>query len=78
MVKAFVLINTEGPAHETDLNQLKNLTGVISVNLVYGIYDLVCHIQVKGMVTLKDLVFKKIRLVEHVTSTVTLICDEIN
>ena len=76
MVKAFVLINSEGPAHETDLNQLKNLAGAISVNLVNGNYDVVCFIEATDMVTLKNLVFKKIRLVEHVTSTITLICEE--
>ena len=71
--KAFVLINTE-LGQETDvLNRLKELNEVKEAHLVYGVYDIIVRVETDTMQELKDVVSWKIRRLDKVRSTLTMI-----
>jgi len=70
---AFVLINTE-MASETDVNrELREIEEVKEVYGVYGVYDLVARVEAETMQKLKDVISSKIRRLENVRSTLTMI-----
>ena len=73
MEVAFVLINTE-MASETDVNrELREIEEVKEVYGVYGVYDLVVRVEAETMQKLKDVISSKIRRLENVRSTLTMI-----
>jgi DNA-binding Lrp family transcriptional regulator len=78
MPKAFVLINTEIGAEADVLSQLKKVEGVGKDNAfaVYGVYDIVAMVQADTMDKLKDTVTWKIRRLDKVRSTLTMIVVE--
>lgn len=78
MPKAFVLINTEIGAEADVLDQLKKVEGVGKENAfaVYGVYDIVAMVQADTMDKLKDTVTWKIRRLDKVRSTLTMIVVE--
>ncbi len=78
MPKAFVLINTEIGAEADVLGQLKKVEGVGKDNAfaVYGVYDIVAMVQADTMDKLKDTVTWKIRRLDKVRSTLTMIVVE--
>ena len=70
---AFVLINTE-MASETDVSgELREIEEVKEVYGVYGVYDLVVRVEAETMQKLKDVISSKIRRLENVRSTLTMI-----
>ncbi len=76
MAYAFILINTEIGAEEEVLNTLKNMDEVVEAYIVYGVYDLICKIQAPTMDQLKEVVTTKLRGLDRVRSTMTMICVE--
>jgi len=72
-LKAYVLINTKlGSEHEITeaLRSVKEITAVYSI---YGVYDLVARVEAETMDKVKEIVFNKIRSLDQVKSTITLI-----
>jgi DNA-binding Lrp family transcriptional regulator len=76
MPSAFVLINVEAGTEDTVLKQIKNIGTVEEGYISYGVYDLVIKIKADTMEALKETVTKKIRAVDLVRSTLTLIITE--
>jgi DNA-binding Lrp family transcriptional regulator len=76
MPKAFVLINVESGAEEEVLRELKKIEGVEEAYFSYGVYDLITKIKADSMEKLKDMVSKKLRTINRVRSTLTLIMME--
>ena len=76
MPKAFVLINVESGAEEEVLRELKKLEGVEEAFFSYGVYDLITRIKADSMEKLKEMVSKKLRTINRVRSTLTLIMME--
>ncbi|MCX6822265.1 MAG: Lrp/AsnC ligand binding domain-containing protein [Candidatus Aenigmarchaeota archaeon] len=78
MPKAFVLINTEIGAEADVLSQLEKVEGVGKDNAfaVYGVYDVVAIVQADTMDKLKDTVTWKVRRLDKVRSTLTMIVVE--
>lgn len=72
MRRAFVLINSELGNEAKLQSELKKIEGVIGVYLVYGVYDMVVEVEAESEHRLKDIVFSRIRSLEHVRSTLTL------
>ena len=69
----FVLINTdlgEGTAVEEELNEISEVKDVYGV---YGVYDFVVRLEAETMQQLKDVITTKIRRLNHVRSTLTMI-----
>ena len=73
MSTAFVLITSELGFDAEVLQNLKVVKGVKQVSTVYGVYDLVVKVQGDTMDTLKDTIHLKIRKLDHVKSTLTMI-----
>lgn len=73
---AFVLINAEiGSEHEL-LQDLKKIPNVKEAHAVYGVYDIVAKVEAETMEKLKELVTWKIRRLDKVRSTLTMIVME--
>jgi DNA-binding Lrp family transcriptional regulator len=73
---AFLLINTDLGEGEELENSLKDIPEVREVFSVYGVYDLVVKLEAKTMQQLKDTITTKIRRLNHVRSTLTMIVIE--
>jgi DNA-binding Lrp family transcriptional regulator len=73
MAQAYVLVNVEAGSEDTVLNQLKALDIVEEAYISYGVYDLVIKVKKDTMEGLKEALIKKIRTIEKVRSTLTLI-----
>jgi DNA-binding Lrp family transcriptional regulator len=74
MTTAFVLINTETGSKV--LSDLKKIDGVQEAFAVYGVYDIVARINADSMVKLKELITWRIRRLENIKSTLTMIVME--
>lgn len=77
MVTAVILINVE-PAHTVAVAEtLSDMAGISEVYSVAGNYDLVAVLRVKENAALADLVAERIRGVEGVVRTETLIAFQV-
>ena len=76
MPKAFVLINAELGAEDSLIKELKNTENVSEVYVVYGVYDIVAKIEADTMEKVKETITWKIRRMERVRSTLTMIVVE--
>jgi DNA-binding Lrp family transcriptional regulator len=73
---AFVLINAEIGSEDEVLKQLKVLPNVKESYVVYGVYDIVAKVSADTMDKLKEIVTWKIRRLDKVRSTLTMIVVE--
>jgi DNA-binding Lrp family transcriptional regulator len=76
MPRAYVLFNVESGSEDAVLKQLKNISNVEEAYVSYGVYDLVVRIKADTMEELKNSVTHKIRTINQVRSTLTLIMME--
>jgi len=76
MPMAYVLINTEPKNMESVLSTLEKLDSIVEIFPVYGVYDIVAKIQAETMEKLKDLVTWKVRSLDDVRSTITMLILE--
>ncbi|MFP3224207.1 MAG: Lrp/AsnC ligand binding domain-containing protein [Nitrososphaeria archaeon] len=76
MATAYVLINTDMGYEGEVLKQLKEMQGVKEVYLVYGVYDLIAKIEAESMEQVKEIITWKIRRLEKVRSTLSMIVME--
>ena len=76
MAKAYVLINSEIGKESDVLEELKNVEGVKEAFTVYGVYDVIAKVETKTVRELKEVVIAKIRKLDYVKSTLTMIVME--
>jgi DNA-binding Lrp family transcriptional regulator len=76
MPTAYILINYEIGTEDKILNRLKNLSGVIEVSEVNGIYDIIVKITSDNLDDIKETIIKHIRTIKTIRSTMTLIVTE--
>ena len=76
MPTAFVLINTEIGSESEVLKALKKVEGVDDSFAVYGVYDIVARVRADTMDKLKETVTWRIRRLDNVRSTLTMIVVE--
>jgi DNA-binding Lrp family transcriptional regulator len=76
MPTAFVLINTEIGSESDVLKELKGVEGVDEASAVYGVYDIVARVKADTMDKLKEIVTWRIRRLDKVRSTLTMIVVE--
>ena len=72
MATAYVLIKCELGAEEAIISQLKNLEGVIEVHGTFGAYDVLAKIESGTVEALRETITWKIRKIEKIRSTLTL------
>jgi DNA-binding Lrp family transcriptional regulator len=70
---AFVLLNTEVGSETDVLKELRKTESVKEALPVYGTYDIVLRVESSSMKELKQNITWKIRKMDYVTSTQTLI-----
>ena len=73
MATAFVLINAEIGAENDVLKDLKTITEIKEAHMVYGVYDIIARVETETMQDLKDTISWKIRRLDKVRSTLTMI-----
>ena len=71
--KAYVLLNVEIDSEKEVLDSLKEIPEVKEAYQIYAVYDLIIHIEADTSNKLKGLI-NRIRDIEKIRSTMTLIC----
>lgn len=73
MVTSYTLARVEPTKDSEVYERVKKLSGVKEVITTYGEYDLIIKAEVENLDTLDDFVFNKLRSIEGIDSTTTLI-----
>jgi len=76
MTIAYVLLNSELGQGSTVETSLKDVPEVKEVYAVYGVYDYIVKLEAVGMSELRDIVTNKIRRIQNIRSSLTLITVE--
>ncbi len=76
MPLAFVLINAEIGSEDEVVAELRKIGNVKESYVVYGVYDIVAKVEADSMDKLKEIVTWKIRRLDRVRSTLTMIVVE--
>ena len=76
MPMAYVLINTEPKNMESVVEILKKIDAMEEVYAVYGVYDVVAKIRAETLNKLKEIVTWKVRSLDEVRSTITMLILE--
>jgi DNA-binding Lrp family transcriptional regulator len=72
MATAYVLINCELGTEEAIIQQLKGLEGIKEVHGTFGAYDILTKIESDTIEKLRETITWKIRKIEKIRSTLTL------
>jgi DNA-binding Lrp family transcriptional regulator len=72
-MKAFVLLNTELGQEPGIVEALEDVEEITAIHSLYGIYDLIIEMEAESMDKVKEIVFNRIRRLENVKSTITLL-----
>jgi DNA-binding Lrp family transcriptional regulator len=76
MPVAIVLINAEIGSEDEVAGELRKISNVKESYVVYGVYDIVAKVEADSMDKLKEIVTWKIRRLDKVRSTLTMIVVE--
>ncbi len=69
---AFVFITAEPDSSKVALEDLRTIEGVIEIYLSRGAYDIIAKVTGESLEHLREVVFKRIKNLSSVTSTLTL------
>ena len=72
MATAYILINCELGSEELIIQQLKNIDDISEVSGTFGAYDVLAKIESPTAETLREIITWKIRKVDQIRSTLTL------
>lgn len=72
-MKAYVLMNTELAKEEEVVKELMKIEGVREAYALYGIYDVIAEVEAESMEKIREIVLTRIRRLENVRTTITLI-----
>jgi len=72
VVSAYVLINCDLGSEEDVISHLKTIDGVKEVHGTFGAYDVIVKMESDNHETLRDTLTWKIRKMERIRSTLTL------
>jgi len=78
MGSAYVLINCDLGYEEEIICKLKNISGLKEVQGTFGAYDILAKIESDELEKLRDTITNKIRNIDRVKSTLTLITVGVN
>jgi DNA-binding Lrp family transcriptional regulator len=76
MATAYVLVNADVGKENDVLKELRNVPSVKEAYFVYGVYDIVAKVETNDVRELKEVVVTKVRRLEYVRSTLTMIVME--
>jgi DNA-binding Lrp family transcriptional regulator len=69
-------MNAELGSEDSIVNELKKIEGVKEVYQVYGVYDIVAQVELNTMERVKETITWKLRKLNGVKSTLTMIVME--
>ena len=72
MATAYILINCELGSEELIIQQLKNIDDISEVSGTFGAYDILAKIESSTVETLREIITWKIRKIDQIRSTLTL------
>ena len=72
-MKAYVLLNTELGMESKITEALKGVDEITNIYSLYGIYDIIIEMEAETMDKIKEVVFNKVRRLDNVKSTITLL-----
>jgi len=72
VASAYVLINCDIGSEEDVISHLKTIDGVKEVHGTFGAYDIIAEIESDNKENLRDVIAWKIRKIERIRSTLTL------
>lgn len=72
MTTAYVLINCELGSQDMVFSQLKSINKAGETRGVFGAYDIITKIEASSVETVKDIIATKIRGIDRIRSTLTL------
>jgi DNA-binding Lrp family transcriptional regulator len=70
------LLNVTAGSEETVLKQLREIESVKEAYVSYGVYDLVVKVKADSIEALREIITRRIRAINLVQSTLTLILTE--
>ncbi len=70
--QAYVFINTENELHDAALKDLRQIEGVSEVYPSKGAYEIIAKVNGESLDALRELVFRRIRNLSTIKSTLTL------
>ena len=73
MPTAYVLLNTVIGSEADVLRELRKISSIEEALIVYGAYDIILRVESKSIAELKQTVTWKIRKMDYVTATQTMI-----
>ena len=73
MATAFILVNAETGEEISVLARLKEVPEVKEAHMVYGVYDVIARVETGTMQELKDVLSLKIRRLNNISSTLTMV-----
>ena len=76
MISVIVLVNTDLNSQDKVMESLKLVEGVEEAHALYGVYDLLIKIKATSFDRLKDIIKSRIKQVNGVTSSLTLMIVE--
>jgi len=74
--RAYVLITVDVGSEGEILEVLKQIPEVREAQMVYGVYDIIARVEAEIFEEVKHAIAYKIRRIDGVRSTLTLICIE--
>lgn len=72
MTTAYVLINCDLGSEDKVLSELKSIKKIKETKGVFGAYDIVTKIEAPSSEIVKDIISSKIRRIDRIRSTLTL------
>jgi DNA-binding Lrp family transcriptional regulator len=76
MTLAFVLLNVETGKEPKVIQDLREIYEVTATYLIYGVYDVIARVEAGNPEELKDVIGSKIRKIENIRSSLTLIATQ--
>ena len=73
MATAYILINCELGSEELIIQQLKNIDDISEVSGTFGAYDILAKIESPTVEALREIITWKIRKINQIRSTLTLL-----
>jgi len=71
---AYVMVTSKSDYAEEVMKELKKIPGVKEAYQLYGVYDIIIKIGAESMIELKEIISLRVRKLEKIRSTLTLIC----
>ena len=67
------MVNTELGREPSVMDALRGVDEICSMNILYGVYDVILEVEAEELDRVKEIVFSHVRNLDHVKGTLTLL-----